>query len=62
MYGLQTILLSKIETKKLDGFNARCIQKLIGVAPAFYSHISNNDWGDTNPGTDNQHITFSKNF
>tara|TARA_B100000767_G_scaffold33014_1_gene28183 strand:+ start:852 stop:1355 length:504 start_codon:yes stop_codon:yes gene_type:complete len=27
-----------------------------------YSHISNNDWGESNPGTDNQHITFSKNF
>ena len=27
-----------------------------------YSHISNNDWGDKNPGTDNQHITFSTNF
>ena len=27
-----------------------------------YSHISNNDWGETNPGTDNQHVTFSKNF
>ena len=27
-----------------------------------YSHISNNDWGDTNPGTDNQQITFSKKF
>ena len=27
-----------------------------------YSHISNNDWGDTNPGTDNQQIIFSKNF
>ncbi len=27
-----------------------------------YSHISNNDWGDTNPGVDNHHITFSKNF
>ena len=27
-----------------------------------YSHISNNDWGERNPGTDNQHITFSKNF
>ena len=27
-----------------------------------YSHISNNDWGDTNPGTDNQQISFSKNF
>ena len=27
-----------------------------------YSHISNNDWGKVNPGTDNQQITFSKNF
>ncbi len=27
-----------------------------------YSHISNNDWGETNPGTDNQKITYSKNF
>jgi hypothetical protein len=27
-----------------------------------YSHISNNEWGDTNPGTDNQQITFSRNF
>ena len=25
-----------------------------------YSHISNNDWGEKNPGTDNQQITFSK--
>ena len=27
-----------------------------------YSHISNNDWGDINPGTDNQVITFSQKF
>mgnify|MGYP001202851931 CR=1 FL=1 len=27
-----------------------------------YSHISNNNWGETNPGTDNQQIIFSKNF
>jgi len=27
-----------------------------------YSHISNNDWGSTNPGADNQSITFSKKF
>ena len=27
-----------------------------------YSHISNNDWGETNPGIDNQTISFSKNF
>ena len=27
-----------------------------------YSNISNNDWGKTNPGTDNQQISISKNF
>ena len=27
-----------------------------------YNHISNNDWGDTNPGTNNQQISFSKSF
>ena len=27
-----------------------------------YSHISNNNWGSTNPGTDNQSINFSKKF
>ena len=27
-----------------------------------YSHISNNDWGDVNPGSDNQSLTFSKKF
>ena len=27
-----------------------------------YSHISNNDWGDKNPGTDNQQLTFSSKF
>ena len=27
-----------------------------------YSHISNNDWGDVNPGSDNQSINFSKKF
>lgn len=27
-----------------------------------YSHISNNDWGSVNPGSDNQSITFSKKF
>ena len=27
-----------------------------------YSHISNNDWGEVNPGADNQSITFSKKF
>ena len=27
-----------------------------------YSHISNNDWGSTNPGTDNQQIIFQTKF
>jgi len=27
-----------------------------------YSHISNNEWGDINPGVDNQQISFTKIF
>ena len=27
-----------------------------------YSHISNNDWGAVNPGSDNQSLTFSSKF
>jgi hypothetical protein len=27
-----------------------------------YSHISNNDWGNINPGVNNQNISFSKSF
>ena len=27
-----------------------------------YGHISNNDWGDINPGVNNQQVSFSKNF
>ena len=27
-----------------------------------YNHISNNDWGSVNPGTDNQIISFSTKF
>jgi hypothetical protein len=27
-----------------------------------YSHVSNNDWGDINPGIDNEQISFSKIF
>ena len=27
-----------------------------------YNHISNNDWGEINPGANNQQISFSKNF
>ena len=27
-----------------------------------YSHISNNDWGSKNPGTDNQQVIFSSKF
>ena len=27
-----------------------------------YNHISNNDWGDINPGANNQHLSLSHNF
>ena len=27
-----------------------------------YNHISNNDWGEINPGSNNEHFSFSHNF
>jgi len=27
-----------------------------------YNHISNNDWGKINPGSNNEHFSFSHNF
>jgi len=54
--GAADVLEFKSEIKLgLDIFN----NSKIGYS---YSHISNNDWGTTNPGSDNQSITFSKKF
>ena len=41
MYGLSSAVLTKIERKRLDAFHARCLRKIIRVAPAYYSRVSN---------------------
>ena len=41
LYGLETTWLLKAERVRLDGFYARCLRKLLGVAPAFVSRVSN---------------------
>ena len=40
-YGLQTAWLSKLQRRKLDGFQNRCLRRIIGILPSFYSRISN---------------------
>ena len=41
LYGLQTAWLTKSQRNKLDGFQARCLRKIIRVAPSYWSRISN---------------------
>ena len=41
LYGLETTWLLKAERERLDGFYARCLRKLLGVAPSFVSRVSN---------------------
>ena len=40
-YGLMPVCLSKVEQRRLDGFQCRCLRRIVGVAPSFYSRISN---------------------
>ena len=41
LYGLQTAWLTKTQRSKLDGFHARCIRKIVGIRPSYWSRISN---------------------
>ena len=40
-YGLVTMCLSKVEERRLDGFQCRCLRRIAKVAPSFYSRVSN---------------------
>ena len=40
-YGLETMWLGKAARRRLDGFHARCLRKILKVPPAYYSRISN---------------------
>ena len=41
VYGLVTAVLNKLERRRLDGFQARCIRRILKVPPSYYSRISN---------------------
>ena len=41
LYGLSSAWLNVAEVRRLNGFQARCLRKLVGVKPAFISKTSN---------------------
>ena len=41
MYGLSTACFCKAELRRLNGFQARCLRTIMGIAPAFISRVSN---------------------
>ena len=41
LYGLHTAWLNQSERRRLDGFHARCMRRILGIPAAFYSRISN---------------------
>ena len=43
LYGLQSAWINKALRTKLDGFHARCIRRILGVLPSYWSRVSNKD-------------------
>ena len=41
LYSLSCMCLRKADLRRLDGFQSRCIRKIWGIAPAYWSRISN---------------------
>ena len=41
LYGLHTACLSKTELRRVDGFYARCLRRVLRVPPAYISRVSN---------------------
>jgi len=41
LYGLESAWINTAGKRKLDGFHARCVRKILGIAPAFISRVSN---------------------
>ena len=40
LYGLQTIVFGKVAKNKLNGFHARCVRKICGILPSYWSRVS----------------------
>ena len=43
MYGLVSCCFTVADLRRLDGFQARCLRKVVGVAPSFISRVSNKE-------------------
>ena len=43
LYGLHVIWFGQVARRKLDGFHARCVRKILKIRPSYYSRISNAD-------------------
>ena len=43
LYGLQTAWIIETEKKRLDGFHCRCLRRIAGIRPAYYSRVSNDE-------------------
>ena len=41
LYGLESLWLLQADLRRLDGFFARCLRKIAGIPPSFYSRVSN---------------------
>ena len=40
VYGLVTAILNKLERRRLGGFQARCIRRILKVPPSYYNRVS----------------------
>ena len=41
LYGLASAWLNVAESRRLNGFHARCLRKITGIKPSFVSRVSN---------------------
>ena len=41
LYSLSSTCFTVAETRRLDGFQNRCLRKILGIKPAFISRVSN---------------------
>ena len=41
LYALEGAWINKIDQRRLDAFQNRCLRRILGIAPAFVNHITN---------------------
>ena len=41
LYGLTSMCMTKADSRRLDGFQARCLRQACGIPPSFISRVSN---------------------